>query len=112
MNYEEFVNLTEVTNEHTSYAKAYQLADGSIFYLESVFYTKLMRFQERFPDRFEDILKEMDATVKKHHKVIFVGDYEYPVIDIEGYIMREITDLTNALRINLDDIYRGSDYGD
>lgn len=106
------MDLRKVMDPRYPLIQRYQYEDGSIFYIEPVFYTKLLRFAERTPDRFQDILNEMERIVKKNKRVVFTGDFDMPYVDVEDYVYREINDITNTLRIFVSDISRGSDYGD
>ena len=55
----------------------------------------------------------MERVVLKNKKVVFVGTFEYPQTEVEDdYIFYEITDITNPLKIFVEDKSRGSDYGD
>lgn len=112
MDYKEFLDLHKVMDPRYPMIQRYQYEDGSIFYIEPVFYTKLLRFAERVPDRYQDILNEMERIVKKNKRVVFTGNFDMPFVDIEDFVYREITDITNALQIFVLDISRGSDYGD
>ena len=50
---------------------------------------------------------------KKYKKVVFVYDYENPYVkDLDGFIYRELTDISDPLHIFVEDKSRGSDYGD
>ena len=60
----------------------------------------------------QEIMEEIDKTIKSKHKVIFTADFENPWITREGYIYREIFDITDPLLIFVEDKSRGSDYGD
>ena len=54
----------------------------------------------------------MIEVVKKNKKVVFVGNFEYPQTEVEGFIFLEVTDITDPLKIFVEDKSRGSDYGD
>lgn len=82
------------------------------FYFEPVVYTQLQGFKERHPDKYHLIIEEMINRVKKNKKVVFVGDYESYFTEVPNYIYLEITDITNPLKIFVEDKSRGSDYGD
>ncbi|MCH3977001.1 MAG: hypothetical protein LKF69_03090 [Bacilli bacterium] len=112
MNYEEFADLKTLPNSPYPLMKGYLLEDGSKFILEPAFYTQLLRFFDRYPEHIADILKEMKATVKKNKQVIFCSDYENCPINDKSYVLRELIDITDALKLFVDDISRGSDYGD
>ena len=62
-----------------------------------------------------DILAEMDRAVKANKFVVFTADDENPLTfvpeNVEAVYL-EITDITNKLKIFLEDKSRGSDYGD
>ena len=82
------------------------------FYFEPMVYTQLQGFKERHEDKFSLIIDEMINRVKKNKRVVFVGDFESYYEEIDGYIYLEITDITNSLKIFVEDKSRGSDYGD
>ena len=84
----------------------------SDFYFEPMVYTQLQGFKERHEDKFSLIINEMIKRVKKNKHVVFVGDFESYYEEIDGYIYLEITDITNSLKIFVEDKSRGSDYGD
>ena len=84
----------------------------SDFYFEPMVYTQLMGFKERHEDKFQLIVDEMIDRVKKNKHILFVGDYESYFEDIDGYIVLEVIDITNHLKIFVEDKSRGSDYGD
>ena len=90
----------------------YELSDSSKFYLEHTFITQLTNLFNIHKAKKQLIIDSIFESVKTNRNVIFVHDYEYPVIDIEGYIILEIEDITNPLHIFVEDKSRGSDYGD
>jgi len=112
MNYEEFHNLTLLNRNQPLLARLYSLSEEEFFYIEPVFYTQLTRILERFPAKEKVIVNYMLEIVQKEKRVIFTGDYEYPLIDKDNYIYRDIKDITDSLKIFVNDISRGSDYGD
>ena len=75
-------------------------------------YNQLHGFQERHPDKYDLILKSMVERVKSLKKVIFVGDFESNTFEKDGYVILEVTDITDPLHIFVEDKSRGSDYGD
>ena len=54
----------------------------------------------------------MEELVKKNKKIVFTGNFENPLTEIDNYIFLEITDVTDHLKIFAEDKSRGSDYGD
>ena len=63
-------------------------------------------------DNIDEIMKAIDDIVNQYEKVIFTGDFDSPFIVRDGYIYREIHDITDPLKIYVEDKSRGSDYGD
>ena len=78
-----------------------------------MFYIQLKGFKERHTERdYQRIIDRMIEVVKKNKKVVFVGNFDNPQTEVEGYIFLEITDITDPLQIFVEDKSRGSDYGD
>lgn len=113
MNYEEFQQFKEEKDRNNPFCKHYVLDDGESFYVEPVFYTMLRGFKDRHDEKtYQRIIERMIEVVKKNKRVVFVGNFENPQTEVEGYIYLEITDLTDPLQIFVEDKSRGSDYGD
>lgn len=112
MEYTEFNEYEPVVDPLNKLVHCYKDGQGNIFYVEPGFYDGLMGFKEKRQEDFSRIMKEIDKTVKKNHKVIFTADFENPWITREGFIYREIFDITDPLLIFVEDKSRGSDYGD
>lgn len=111
MKYEEFSTLKEEIDPRFPFCKRFLYCEGD-FFIEPTFYTQLMGLKDQHPKSFEIIIKEIYEVVKKYRHVIFTGDYESPQVEIDGYIYRELFDMTDKHRILIDDNSRGSDYGD
>ena len=109
---EEFKDLKNVIDEEYPFIPHYVLEDGSDFYIEPIFYTQLLGFKERHKDKYQLIIDSLLERVRKNKKVIFIGDYESNTFEKDGYIVLEITDITDPLQIFVEDKSRGSDYGD
>jgi type IV secretory pathway VirB4 component len=87
--------------------------EDSVFYIEPMFYTQMENLKALRPEEFSKFFEGFIATIRKNKKVIFTADYELPHIqDLDDYIYREITDITDPLEIFVEDKSRGSDYGD
>ena len=112
MNYPEFERYHELKDPQNHLVHFYEDEEGNHFYVEPGFYDGLLGFKEKRAERFEELMAAIDTTIKKNHKVIFTADFENPWIEREGYIYREIFDLTDPLHIFVEDKSRGSDYGD
>lgn len=107
-----FDKYKKIDDKNNPFCNLYELEDGSRFYIEPVFYTQLLGFQEQFPNQFDLILDRLIEVAKKNKYVIFTGNYDFPQTIAEGYIILEITDITDKLKIYAEDKSRGSDYGD
>ena len=110
--YEEFKHLTKKEDANNPFCALYFYESGESFYIEPVFYTQLMGFKDYFPEQFPLILAKMEELVKKNKKIVFTGNFENPLTAIDNYIYLEITDVTDPLKIFVEDKSRGSDYGD
>ena len=110
--YEEFKQLKIIEDKNNPFCTLYELEDGSRFYLEPAFYTQMQGFKERREEDYPRIINQMLEVVKRNKKVVFTAEYENPQTEVEGYIYLEITDITDPLKIFVEDKSRGSDYGD
>ena len=72
----------------------------------------LQGFKDHHPDKYPLIVEEILKSVKKNQKVVFTGNYECPLTNVEGFVYLEINDITDPLKIFVEDKSRGSDYGD
>lgn len=112
MSYEEFKEFKLVKDEENPFSYHFVIDESTDFYLEPVVFTQLHGFQERHPDKYDLIIKTMVEKVKSLKKVIFVGDFENYFTEKEGYVYLELIDITDPLKIFVEDKSRGSDYGD
>ena len=108
----EFAHLKDITDKDNPFIPHYQIEEGVDFYIEPIFYTQLLGFKERHEDKYPQIIEALLEKVKRNKKVIFIGDFETNVFEKDGYVILEITDVTDPLRIFVEDKSRGSDYGD
>ena len=108
----EFEHLKQIVDNNNPFTPLYELEGGERFYVEPVFYTMLQGFKDHHPDKYPLIVNEILRIAKENKKVVFTGNYEYPLTNVEGYIFLEITDITDPLQIFVEDKSRGSDYGD
>ena len=110
--YEEFKHLKRLEDKNNPFCALYEYESGESFYLEPVFYTQLMGFKDHYPEQYHLIIEKMEELVKKNKKIVFTGNFENPLTDVDNYIYLEITDVTDLLQIYAEDKSRGSDYGD
>lgn len=113
MIYEEFEQFPLVVDTHNPFCNHYVISDEADFYIEPVFYTMLKGFKDRHSiEDYQRIVDRIIEVAKKNKKVVFVGNFDYPQTEVDGYIYLEITDITDPLQIFVEDKSRGSDYGD
>lgn len=111
--YEEWNNLKQVNDPNNPFTPCFVLPSGEEFYVEPSFYTQLTNFKEIYSiDDYHRIIQRMNELVIERKKVIFTYDFESPFIHKEGFIYLEFLDITDSLKIMIDDKSRGSDYGD
>lgn len=110
--YQEWDANLIVKDDRNPFSTLYQNEDGTMFYIEPIFYTQLQAFFQHYPQHSTTILEEMDKIVHMNKKVVFTGDYEAPLTHDENAIYLEIFDITDRLNIFVEDKSRGSDYGD
>ena len=110
---EEFKQYRLDTDKNNPFCNRYFLEDGECFYIEPAFYTQLKGFEDRHSkEDYQRIINRMIEVVRKNKKVVFVGNFEYPQTEVDGFIFLEVTDITDPLKIFVEDKSRGSDYGD
>ena len=110
--YPEWKQLRKEVDPNNPFCALYFYESGESFYIEPVFYTQLMGFKDHHPDKFDLILNKMEELVKKNKKIVFTGNFDNPLTEIDNFIFLEITDVTDLLQIFVEDKSRGSDYGD
>lgn len=108
----EFEHLKQLEDKSNPFTNLYELESGDRFYIEPVFYTQLKGFKDYQGERYDEIINKIIDLVKQNHRVVFTGNYDCPLTNVDGYIYLEITDVTDPLRIFAEDKSRGSDYGD
>ena len=113
MDYKEFSHLKRLTDKDNPFSPLFELPTGERFYIEPAFYTQLVNFEELYnKEDFARILKRMEKLAKERKRVIFTYDFENPFVKKDDYILLEFTDVTDSLKIFIEDKSRGSDYGD
>ena len=108
--YKEWENLKELHDQIL--IVGYEFPTGEKFYIEGGFYTQLQGIKERYPNEYGKVIAQMEKVCKSNKKVIFCVDFENPFLDLPGYILHEITDVTDPIKVYYEDKSRGSDYGD
>ena len=110
MNYEEFSSYKEVTAN--KFVKEFVDENNHKFFIEPAFYTQFLGLKERYPEKEQLFLSKLDEIVTNNKSVAFVYDFENPFLDYGESVLREFTDITDAVKVFYEDKSRGSDYGD
>lgn len=108
----EFNNLKKIKDKNNPFSFCYEV-DDSIFYVEPAFVTQLLNLKEMYSKSdYQNIVNKMLELAKRNKRVVFTYDYEHPLTKVEDFIFLELTDITDLLKIYIEDKSRGSDYGD
>ncbi len=105
-------NAKKEKDSNNPYTDCYCLKNGDKFYIEPVFLLKLSGMKQFASERFDDIIDEMKRLVEKNHLIVFVGDDDEEITNVEGAIYLTIQDVCNPIKVYVEDKSRGSDYGD
>ncbi|MDO5330037.1 MAG: hypothetical protein Q4F15_01215 [Bacillota bacterium] len=111
MDYPEFSKY-KLTPDKSTLSAHYLTEKGHSFYVEPGFYMGLLGYKEKRLSDYPRILEAIYQIIDKEERVVFTGDFESPFTLKEGYIYKEIGDITDPLGIFVEDKSRGSDYGD
>ena len=107
----DFEMFTKLENKEFPFASKFGYQD-CVFYVEPQFFAQLQGMKILRKDVFPKFWQGFLNTIKENKKVVFTSDYENSYVDLEGFIYREITDISDPLQIFVEDKSRGSDYGD
>lgn len=113
--YKEWEEKKIMVDLRNKFCTCYGNDDGSIFYIEPPFYSNFKNFENLYPDRIEDVLKLMEKLTRRHRVMIFTADEDDPITitsEHQHAVVATMNDLADRLNIIIDDISRGSDYGD
>ena len=105
-------NLEKVVDKNNPYTLCFKYDDENIFYIEPVFLLKLSGIQQFANERFMDVIEEMKRIVFKNHKVVFIGEEDEEITQVDDAIYLTIQDVCNPIHVFVEDKSRGSDYGD
>lgn len=114
-NYVEWADRKRLIDLKNKYCTLYQNEDGTMFYIEPVYYSELQYYKNTFPSRFQEILDEMDRQVKVNKLVIFTGDEDDPITIMDEdvhHVILGIHDITEKLGIFVQEKNAKTDYTD
>jgi hypothetical protein len=114
-NYVEWADRKRLIDLKNRFCTLYQNEDGSMFYIEPVFYEGLQYYKKQRPERFEDILAEMDRQVHKNKLVVFAGDDEDPITIVDDGVKCVylcINDITDRIGVFIQSRDAKNDYKD
>lgn len=113
--YVEWADKKRLIDLKNRFCTLYKNDDGSMFYIEPVFYDQLQYFKDMVPSRFQEILDEMGRVVKKYRLVVFTGDEEDPITIVDDgvrHVVLGIHDITDPLEIYVQEKNFQGDYTD
>lgn len=102
MEMKEFEKFNKISDERYPYINKYELKTGEAFFVEPNFYTQLIYAKDHFLDKFDEIILHIEQIVERNKKVIFTADYENPVVYLDDYIYRELSDVLAELKLSFD----------
>ena len=105
-------NLNKMVDKNNPYSDCYTYENGDKFYVEPVFLLKLSGMKQFVSERFDEILIEMERLVRKNHLVVFIGEEDEEITNVDGAIYLTLQDVCNPIKVFVEDKSRGSDYGD
>ena len=82
-------------------------------YMEPVYKRKLELYLEMHPDKegYNKIISKMRELISNNKCVVFVDEIDNSFTELEAVYI-EFRDILDLCQIDVNDIYRGSDYGD
>lgn len=112
--YTEWKERKKLIDLRNKLVPCYQNNDGSIFYVEPLFYTYLQALKKLHPDYYKKFLTKMDEITKKEKRVAFVGDEDNILLNLDNdFIYLTVTDIASLVGLILDDkSNRESDWKD
>ncbi len=113
--YVEWTDKTRLIDLKNRFCTLYKNEDGTMFYIEPLYYQGLEYYKDLFPNKFDDILNEMDRQVRNNKLVVFTGDDEDPITIIdEGIkaIYLTIQDITERINLTNEPKRYKTDYTD
>jgi hypothetical protein len=114
-NYIEWSDRTRLIDLKNRFCTLYKNDDGTMFYIEPLYYQGLQYYKGLAPKKYQDILDEMDRQVKNNKLVVFVGDEDEPMTIIDDgvkAIYLTIQDITERINLTNEPKRYKTDYTD
>ena len=103
--------IKKVKNPINDLVPYFECEDCGKFYIEPPFFSKLEGFKNRYGEEKYNILVSKMIEKTKEELVVFVHDFEEPIIEVEDAIYIELQDLLNEMKIYIEDL-NCNEYGD
>lgn len=106
--------ITKIRDVNNPFTKFYQCEDCGTLIMEPVFKRKLELFLEMHPDGkgYKKITSKMKELINSNKVIIFVDEVETSFTELDNASYIEFRDVLDLCQIDVNDISRGSDYGD
>jgi hypothetical protein len=92
-------NWKRLIDKENPFSFKYETNEGNIFYVEPGFYSQLEAIYERDASIVPLILDQIEIIANKNKYVVFTLDFLHPLTKVEGYVFREMKDITNPLSL-------------
>ena len=106
-------NIENIKDPINPFTHIHKCDDCGTLIMEPVFLRKLEMYLELHPDGkgYQLILNKMKELIKKNKCVVFVDDLDNSFTEMDA-IYIEFRDVLDLCQLEVNDISRGSDYGD
>ena len=106
--------ITKIRDVNNPFTKFYKCEDCGTLIMEPVFKRKLELFLEMHPDGigYNKIINKIKELIKNEKPIVFVDEVDTSFTEVENASYMEFRDVLDLCQIEVNDISRGSDYGD
>ena len=106
-------NIEVIKDPNNPFTYIHKCEDCGTLIMEPVYLRKLEMYLELHPDRegYNKILNKMKELIKANKCVVFVDEIDNSFTELDA-IYIEFRDVLDLCQIEINDISRGSDYGD
>lgn len=106
-------NVKQIKDPNNPFTYIYQCEECGTLIMEPVYLRKLELYLELHPDKkgYNLILSKMQELIKNNKCVVFVDEIDNSFTELDA-IYIEFRDVLDLCKLEVNDISRGSDYGD